>query len=119
MKTENLAKRLSHLREERRWSQKELAKKADLTQAAISQYESGDRAPRQDALVSLARAFGVSVDYLLAEDEADDPLEDPELQIMFRNLQGMSPELRRVIKENIQRLKGFEDELKKKKSEKK
>lgn len=54
------------LREEKGWSQGELAQYAGTTQAQVSRIEAGQHAsPRADTLAGLAAALGVSVDYLL------------------------------------------------------
>ena len=52
-------------------SQKELAKKANITEASMSKYLSGDRTPRIDVVVKLANALGVSVNDLLLEGDDD------------------------------------------------
>jgi transcriptional regulator with XRE-family HTH domain len=46
----------------------QLAERADLSTAHLSRLESGDRQPSIAALISLARALGVSVSVLLGED---------------------------------------------------
>lgn len=47
------------------WSQEKLAKKADLSAAAISHFETGKRLPSFENLVKLADAFDVSIDRLI------------------------------------------------------
>lgn len=51
--------------EKRKMSQKELAKKVNVTEAAMSRYVSGEREPRGALLVSIANALGLSTDFLL------------------------------------------------------
>ena len=46
-------------------SQKELAKKADVTEAAVSHYIKGDRIPRSTTLGLIAGALGVTAGFLL------------------------------------------------------
>jgi transcriptional regulator with XRE-family HTH domain len=48
----------------------QLAQKADLSTAHLSRLESGDRQPSVAALISLARALGVSLSWLLGERSA-------------------------------------------------
>jgi transcriptional regulator with XRE-family HTH domain len=45
----------------------QLARRADLSTAHLSRLESGDRQPSVAALLSLARALGVSLSWLLGE----------------------------------------------------
>lgn len=57
---------LKELRKQAEMTQAQLAKKADVTEAYISQLESGVRKnPSLDTLKSLARALGVAVGELL------------------------------------------------------
>lgn len=61
-----LKMRLQHLRRAKGWTQAELAKKARVTQALVSQLEAGKKAsPSVVPLLRLARALGVSVEQLL------------------------------------------------------
>lgn len=58
--------RLRRLRETNGWTQVELAKKARVTQALISQLESGKKAsPSVVPLLRIARALGVTVEELV------------------------------------------------------
>lgn len=61
----NFGNRLKALRISRRLTQKQLANQAGVAISAISAYESGNRYPSYDVLISLARIFHVSTDYLL------------------------------------------------------
>lgn len=63
-----LGQRLKTLREQRQLSQVELARKAHLTQPALSRIEVGGvKQPRLAVLQRLAEALGVPVGYLLGE----------------------------------------------------
>jgi transcriptional regulator with XRE-family HTH domain len=75
--------RLKWIRGQKKWSQTELAEKAGLTPAAISQIESDERQPSFNTLSRLAQALGVTVGYLVG-DEAELP---SELQAFFRDLE--------------------------------
>ena len=59
------AERVKELMTDKKASQKDLARSANITEAAVSQYLNSDRVPRMDVVVSFARFFGVSADYLL------------------------------------------------------
>ena len=74
-------------------TQKELAARVGVTESAISYYVRGDRTPRSDVLTRIARAFGVTTDYLL-ESAFEDALDSPnvDLQYLQRNLNKLNNE---------------------------
>lgn len=74
-----LSEKLKELRFKNRMSQKELANRLNLTQAAVSKYEVGEATPPQDVLVKIADIFNVSTDYLLGREEN---LSEEEAEIM-------------------------------------
>jgi len=59
-----LGPRIRELRLRRGWSQEVLAKKVGVRQKQISSYERGVNVPSGEILISLAKAFDVSLDYL-------------------------------------------------------
>lgn len=61
----NFGEKVKSLRKERGLTQKQLAGMVGVAVSAISAYESGCRYPSYSGLVSLARIFHVSTDYLL------------------------------------------------------
>ncbi len=63
----SMAAALSEERARAGWTLEQLAERADLSPAHLSRIESGDRQPSIAALISLARALGVSVSVLLGE----------------------------------------------------
>ena len=60
-----IADRITKARKELGLNQKELAKKASLTEANLSRYENGIREPKSAVLARLADALEVSTDYLV------------------------------------------------------
>lgn len=63
-----LRERLAELREERGWSQAELARLAGLSSTTVSRIESGDRVDtRWDTIMKLASALGVEPEDLTGE----------------------------------------------------
>ena len=62
---EMFSDRLKRTLKERGYSQKELAERSHLTEAAVSKYLSGYRTPHLEILVDLANALNVTTDYLL------------------------------------------------------
>lgn len=61
---EIFAERLKELRNEKGLTQNQLAKELGLTHTAICRWESGLRMPTAQAIVIIAKYFGVSADYL-------------------------------------------------------
>ena len=70
-----IGNRMKSLREERNWSQAELAEKLEITRMSINNYEAGKRVPDANLVVKMADLFQVSADYLLGRsgfvDQAD------------------------------------------------
>jgi len=63
--TDSFPERLRLLRRKKDWSQGRLAQKVNIDAQRISKYERGLSTPPLDVLVGIARALGVSLDYLL------------------------------------------------------
>lgn len=61
----NLATRLREIRKDKGYTQGELAKLANLATSCVSMIEIGQREANAHTITSLARALGVSSDYLL------------------------------------------------------
>ena len=59
------SQRLRELRQDKHLSMKQLAKKLNTTDAAISNWENEINEPKISYLVSIAKFFNVSADYLL------------------------------------------------------
>ncbi|HET60142.1 MAG TPA: XRE family transcriptional regulator [Chloroflexi bacterium] len=62
---------IASLRQERGWTQRQLARQLDLSHQAVSKWENGESAPDVETLVRLARLFGVTIDRLINPDPAD------------------------------------------------
>lgn len=60
-----LGDKIKELRIEARYTQEELARRLNVTKASISAYERNARQPSLDVVISIARVFNVSTDYLL------------------------------------------------------
>lgn len=58
-------KRLSDLLCQRNLSQKDLAIRANTTEATVSRYLHSERTPQVDIVISIAKALSVTTDYLL------------------------------------------------------
>lgn len=57
--------RIAELREQKGWTQEQLATYIGITRAALSHYEKNRREPDYETLTQLANLFQVSVDYLI------------------------------------------------------
>lgn len=65
---------LKELRMDAGLTQEELAAKFNITDTAISKYETGDREPTLDILVLLSDFFNVSTDYMLGRTKVSTPV---------------------------------------------
>ena len=57
---------VKQLRQERGWSQQEVADRVGLNKMTISQYENGKRKPSFEMIEALAEVFHVDLNYLLS-----------------------------------------------------
>lgn len=88
---ETIGARIFRLREQRGMSQSDLARRLHLSRASIQSWECGTNCPSTDNLISLAKIFHVSTDYLLQIDASKtvslDNYSNDEQLIVFRLLQ--------------------------------
>lgn len=85
------------LRKKRRWTQKDLAGASGVDQGLISRLENNNQgATRIDTFVAVARALGVATDDLFVPEQPK-PVEptDPQIDVMMRMVEDMTPEERR------------------------
>ena len=87
--------RIKEIRKKCGLTQKELGERVGVSEAAISQYESGKRRPDYEIVLRMADYFGCSVDYLLGNDSP--PSTDPELDQLLEQLKNR-PECRMLFK---------------------
>lgn len=83
MESNTLSKRLKELRESKGYLQKFVADKIGVRSNTLSGYENGTRSPDPEMIVSLAKLYNVSTDYLLGysddpSKQIDDEFLDPE-----------------------------------------
>jgi transcriptional regulator with XRE-family HTH domain len=62
-----ITERIRLLRQERKWTQAELAERLGIHQKQVSAYERGANLPSTDILIKLAGVFGVTLDCLAFE----------------------------------------------------
>lgn len=66
-----LSEKLYKLRKNSGLSQEQLAEQMNVSRQAISKWESGTAVPESEKLITISNYFGVSVDFLLKDDEED------------------------------------------------
>ena len=66
-----LSEKLYKLRKNSGLSQEQLAEQLNVSRQAISKWESGTAVPESEKLIGISNYFGVSVDYLLKDEEDD------------------------------------------------
>lgn len=57
--------KLLELRNEKNWSQREIAKKLFISQGTYNNWENGKTEPSIEQLISLSKLFDVSIDYIV------------------------------------------------------
>lgn len=89
-------------------NQAQLSKMAGITPGALSQILSKERTPSSGVLIKLAAALSVSVDYLVGrseETDLSDLLQNPEAQLLFRDLTNLSASDKEQIRMMMDMLK--------------
>ena len=96
--SKEFGERLAWVINRRNMTQKELAKRAGVTEAAISHYVNGDRNPRFDVVDRLAKALLTSTDFLMGGN-ADNVDEELMLarRLIARNVSQMTLEEKKEI----------------------
>lgn len=61
--------RIREAREKASLTQEELARKVGVTQAAVTQWETGQTMPKIPTLAAVAETLNVSIDYLIGKKE--------------------------------------------------
>ncbi len=95
-----LALNLRQLRTDKGWSQAELAKRIGAHLTHVSRVETGKYIPSLDFVIAAARAFGVAVDVLVAEQPdglQEVRLEDKELSERLRLLEELDERDREAL----------------------
>lgn len=63
----DIGSKITQLRKAKKWSQEDLAKQINSSRVMIGNYERNTNSPSVDILLKIAKAFDVSVDYLIGE----------------------------------------------------
>ncbi|HTN39494.1 MAG TPA: helix-turn-helix transcriptional regulator [Arachidicoccus sp.] len=67
--TLNIGNKISTLRKEKKWSQNDLAQELNASREIIGKYERNENLPSIEMVIKMAKAFGVTVDFLVGEGE--------------------------------------------------
>lgn len=90
-----IAERIRLYRQQKGFSQAELAEKSQVNNKSLSRYELGSSIPPADALKNIADALGVSSDALLNDDTVS--IKDKELLKKFEVIQEMNEEDKALV----------------------
>lgn len=93
--TLNIGSKISTLRKEKTWSQGELAKQIGASREIIGKYERNENLPSIEMVAKMARAFGVTVDYLIGEGESASY--DKEIVERINNIQKMDEGTKNIL----------------------
>ena len=90
---EKFNERIAELLKEKEMTQRDLATKVGVTDAAMSHYIKGDRVPRAAVMVQIANVLGTSPDYLMYGNPRDSKTEiDQAVRLIARNSEQLSHE---------------------------
>ena len=107
------SERLTALMKAKGVSQKDFAKKANITESAVSYYAKGMRTPSGEVLARISKALDTTADYLLGSaDNAEIPAAQKELKYLQRNLGKLDEEQLKKAEEMLKLMFNdiFEDE---------
>ena len=90
-----IAERIRLYRQQKGFSQAELAEKSQVNNKSLSRYELGSSIPPADALKNIADALGISSDALLNDDIVS--IKDKDLLQKFEVIQEMNEEDKAIV----------------------
>lgn len=93
--TLNIGNRLSTLRKGKKWSQSVLAQKINASREIIGKYERNENVPSIEMVAKMAKAFGVTVGFLIGEE--DHTSFDQEIVDRMSDIQKMDAETKSVL----------------------
>lgn len=88
----NVLDRITQLREERHWSEYQLAEKSGLTQSTISSWYRKDMLPTIPSLAKICDAFGITVSQFFLEDSEHTVLLTENQMKLIKTAAKLSPE---------------------------
>ena len=102
----SLGEKIRKLRRAKNWSQAQFGMKIDVHEKNVSRYENDKSVPSAGMLRKIADVLGVTVDYLLSNNETNNnpvvaEIKDQELLECFLKADKLSEENREVIKKMV------------------
>lgn len=96
-----LGDKIKTLRKERRITQQELANAINVVQSTIGMIESGKKTGSPQTLVKLADFFGVTVDYLLSEndEEVKEVKKERDYSLTIKEQENIDDEAKKILEE--------------------
>lgn len=91
------AKRLHDLRRLRGWSRPEVGKMIGTSGAIIGRYERGEMTPSIEVAKKLAAAFGVTVDYLVSQEDQPNLVQDSSMVERLRAINELAQDEREKL----------------------
>ena len=92
-----LPEKLQEFRAKYGYSQKQVAEKLEISPSIVSGYETGERTPSTDVLLSLSQIYHCSTDYLLGKESTNPP--------MILDVEGLTSEQIQAIQNLIDTIK--------------
>lgn len=89
--------RLKQLRQARRLTQVELAKRLGISSAAVSMYESGQREPNFETEELIADFFNVDIDYLRGKRDTTTEIVTPDTHLLFQIYKRLDARSREMV----------------------
>lgn len=91
----NIGSKISSLRKEKGWSQGDLAQRIEASREIIGKYERNENLPSIEMVVKMARAFDITVDFLIGEGESASF--DKEIVARINDIQKMDDETKNIL----------------------
>lgn len=93
-----LPEKLRELRNKYGFSQKEVADRLEISPSIVSGYETGERTPSIDVLLSISYLYNCSVDYLLGKTNEQPPIQIDTSKLNDNQIQAINVLIESFIK---------------------
>lgn len=100
----SLGEQIVRLRKQHGWTQDDLAQRVGVHKGHVTRWERDRMRPAAKALAAMAEAFGITVDELLAKEEGEFAIGDPQLVRTLHEAQELDEEDKRMVVRFIEAL---------------